>query len=101
MKNKSLLNAKEWKSVLTLSINFIELQVLEPFVNEDYVQYRVQGNDKKLCTMDNDGGQMVSISRANGQWSRSIKNRFKDMIHLFLSLTQCLRRKLFVRPHYS
>lgn len=89
------------KSWLSEVVYFVEKEMLEPFVRHENFQYREVGNNQRLSTMDNDGGQITNNLDVKIVEGHVVENRFQAMVFKLLKFTHYLRRKLDVRPRYS
>lgn len=84
------------KSSLHSFIYFIEKNILEPIVFDENFKYRVAGFDRRLSTMDYDGGHITNNADVKIHDGHVFENRFQIGVYKMLGLSKQWRTKLDV-----
>lgn len=93
-KKHSIINS--FKSSLHSLIYFFEKNVLEPIAFSEHFKYRVAGLDRRLSTMDYDGGHITNNADVKIYDGHVFENRFQISVYKLLSFSKRCRAKLDV-----
>ena len=82
------------KSSLHSFIYFVEKNVLEPIAFNENFKYRVAGFDRRLSTMDYDGGHITNNAEVKMHDGHVFENRFQIGVYKMLRISKRWRSKL-------